>query len=100
MGIRLGIRLRALVFLHFCLDSQRKLLSQLNSILKDLYPRYTYVCKSYSKLLSLMKSDKKNQKGTMSIVGLKDLGEVEELIITDKKVIEDGLDFYREAFGR
>ncbi len=85
---------------HFGLDSQRKLLSQLNSILKDLYPRYTYVCKSYPKLLSLMKSDKKNHKGAISIMGLKDLGQVEELIITDKKVIEDGLDFYREAFGR
>ncbi len=84
---------------HFGLECQRKLLSQLNSILKDLYPRYTYVCNSYNEMISLMKSDKKNKKGSISIMGLKNLGEIEELIIDDEEVIKNGLDFYREAFG-
>ncbi len=87
-------------YAHFGLKSQKKLLSQLNSITREIYPHYTYLCKSYKEIISLMKSDKKNQKGYISIMGLKDLGELEELIIKDEQLLEEGLDFYREAFGR
>ncbi len=87
-------------FAHFGLESQRRLLSHLNSIIREVYPHYTYVCKSYKKIISLMKSDKKNKKGHISIMGLKKLGKVEELIIKDEELLKEGLDFYREAFGR
>ncbi len=87
-------------YIHFGLESQKKLLSHLNSIVREIYPHYGYLCKYYDKLIALMRSDKKNQSRYISIMGLKDLGQVEELKIDDDKIIKEGLDFYREAFGR
>ncbi len=40
-------------YAHFGLESQKKLLSHLNAIIRDIYPHYSYVCKSYKKIISI-----------------------------------------------
>lgn len=84
---------------HKKLGLDLRLLRQLMSYARELYPYYSYVCRDYAYILDLMRSDKKNEGQGIRFALLRALGEVELWTSSGDTDIEDALDFYREAFG-
>ncbi len=84
---------------HKKLGLELRVLRQLMGHVRELYPRYSYVCRDYPYILDLMRSDKKNEGQGIRFALLRALGEVELWTSTADADIEEALDFYREAFG-
>ncbi len=86
-----------MAYQHFGLE--RQVLKQMMAYLRELYPKYHYTCQAYPRLIELMRSDKKNSQGEITFVLLRSLGQAELWRSNTPQMIEDALDFYREAFG-
>lgn len=82
---------------HLGLDT--KILRQLVAHTKELYPRYTYTCRDYPRILALTRADKKNVGQGTTFVLLKSLGLAEKWVCLNEEEISDALDFYREGIG-
>lgn len=84
---------------HKALGLDRGLLRSLLYYVREYYPHYMYVCKAYPRLIELMQADKKSSSGAIRFALLSSLGHAELWQTTDTKLIEEALDFYREAYG-
>lgn len=87
-----------LAYKHLGLDKQ--VLRQLITLTQRLYRPYYYTCKAYPRLLELMSLDKKNVALEIRFTLLTSLGVYAPWSCTNKKEIEEALDFYREVFGQ
>lgn len=84
---------------HKYLGLDKRVLRQLMSYTRELYPHYSYQCKAYPELIRLMQSDKKNSGGSLRFALLRSVGQAELWTAPTTQVIEEALDFYREAWG-
>lgn len=73
-------------------------LRELIVLAREHFSPYLFECKEYPQLLELMRQDKKNRSGHISIIGLRRLGEPLKLEVSEQQ-IRRALDFYRETFG-
>ena len=86
-----------LAYKHLGLDLS--ILRTLMGLAREHYPQYQYVCKAYPRLIELMKMDKKSSNQVIRFALLTKLGEAEVWQTDNTALIEEALDFYREAFG-
>lgn len=78
----------------------KEYIRQLLSWAKELYSPPFYLCKDYPEIIRLMRSDKKNQGSSITLMAVHSPGNIQPLAIQDEDVIKEGLDFLRETFGR
>lgn len=81
------------------LGMNSNILRQLHTLVKELYSPFFYSCREYSKILELMRYDKKNADNYIHMVGLEELGNAKEMVFDNEEEIKEALDFYRETFG-
>jgi 3-dehydroquinate synthase len=74
-------------------------LIRITHYIKEHYPLFFFDCKDYAPLYELMTHDKKNEGGTINFTLLSDIGQVCINQETNKELIIESLDFYRESFG-
>lgn len=79
--------------------NDRTYIRQLMALARELYSPYYYTCKAYPELLRLMRQDKKNTRGAITIMGVIAPGEIVPIELEDEGLIRQGLDFLRETFG-
>ena len=84
---------------HVLLGADKSYLSDLIALMREYFSPYTFSCKHYPTILSLLHQDKKNEDDTVSIIAFKSLGQMEKLSCTDD-FLKESLDFYREMFGQ
>lgn len=72
---------------------------QLMTLARGLYSPFFFTCKDYPELLRLMRCDKKNAAGTITIMGVVAPGDIQPVELTDEAKIKEGFDFLRETFG-
>lgn len=77
----------------------KEYIRQLMTLARDLYSPFFFTCKDYPELLRLMRCDKKNAAGTITIMGVVAPGDIQSVELADEGVIKEGLDFLRETFG-
>ena len=77
----------------------KEYIRQLMTLARELYSPFFYTCKDYPELLRLMRYDKKNSAGTITLMGVIEPGNIEAVEVADEGVIKEGLDFLRETFG-
>ena len=77
----------------------KEYIRQLMTLARELYSPFFYTCKDYPELLRLMRHDKKNSAGTITLMGVIEPGNIEAVEVADEGVIKEGLDFLRETFG-
>lgn len=80
-------------------ETDRTYLRQLLALARELYDPFYYTCSSYPELLRLMRGDKKNRAGEITLMGLLRPGDVCPLEGVTEAKIKEGLDFLRETFG-
>lgn len=81
------------------IGGNKEYIRQLMTLARDLYSPFFFTCKDYSELLRLMRCDKKNAAGTISIMGVVAPGDIQPVELTDEAKIKEGFDFLRETFG-
>ena len=79
--------------------TSKEYIRQLMTLARELYSPFFYTCKDYPELLRLMRHDKKNSAGTITLMGVIEPGNIEVVEVADEGVIKEGLDFLRETFG-
>ena len=79
--------------------TNKEYIRQLMTLARELYSPFFYTCKDYPELLRLMRHDKKNSAGTITLMGVIEPGNIEAVEVADEGVIKEGLDFLRETFG-
>jgi len=79
--------------------TSKEYIRQLMTLARELYSPFFYTCKDYPELLRLMRHDKKNSAGTITLMGVIEPGNIEAVEVADEGVIKEGLDFLRETFG-
>jgi len=79
--------------------TSKEYIRQLMTLARELYSPFFYTCKDYPELLRLMRYDKKNSAGTITLMGVIEPGNIEAVEVADEGVIKEGLDFLRETFG-
>ena len=79
--------------------TNKEYIRQLMTLARELYSPFFYTCKDYPELLRLMRYDKKNSAGTITLMGVIEPGNIEVVEVADEGVIKEGLDFLRETFG-
>ena len=84
---------------HILLGADKSYLSDLIALMREYFSPYTFSCKHYPTILSLLHQDKKNEDDTVSIIAFKSLGQMEKVSCTDD-LLKESLDFYREMFGQ
>ena len=81
------------------IGGNKEYIRQLMTLARDLYSPFFFTCKDYSELLRLMRCDKKNAAGTITIMGVVAPGDIQPVELTDEAKIKEGFDFLRETFG-
>ena len=81
------------------IGGNKEYIRQLMTLARDLYSPFFFTCKDYSELLRLMRCDKKNAAGTITIMGVVAPGNIQPVELADEGVVKEGLDFLRETFG-
>ena len=81
------------------IGGSKEYIRQLMTLARDLYSPFFFTCKDYPELLRLMRCDKKNAAGTITIMGVVAPGDIQPVELTDDAKIKEGLDFLRETFG-
>lgn len=81
------------------IGGNKEYIRQLMTLARDLYSPFFFTCKDYPELLRLMRCDKKNAAGTITIMGVVAPGDIQPVELTDDAKIKEGLDFLRETFG-
>ena len=81
------------------IGGNKEYIRQLMTLARDLYSPFFFTCKDYPELLRLMRCDKKNAAGTITIMGVVAPGDIQSVELADEGVIKEGLDFLRETFG-
>ena len=79
--------------------TSKEYIRQLMTLARELYSPFFYTCKDYPELLRLMRHDKKNSAGAITLMGVIEPGNIEAVEVADEGVIKEGLDFLRETFG-
>ena len=79
--------------------TSKEYIRQLMTLARELYSPFFYTCKDYPELLRLMRHDKKNSVGAITLMGVIEPGNIEAVEVADEGVIKEGLDFLRETFG-
>ena len=81
------------------IGGNKEYIRQLMTLARDLYSPFFFTCKDYPELLRLMRCDKKNAAGTITIMGVVAPGDIQPVEVIDEGIIKEGLDFLRETFG-
>lgn len=81
------------------IGGNKEYIRQLMTLARDLYSPFFFTCKDYSELLRLMRCDKKNAAGTITIMGVVAPGDIQPVELIDEAKIKEGFDFLRETFG-
>ena len=81
------------------IGGNKEYIRQLMTLARDLYSPFFFTCKDYPELLRLMRCDKKNAAGTITIMGVVAPGDIQPVELTDEAKIKEGFDFLRETFG-
>lgn len=81
------------------IGGNKEYIRQLMTLARDLYSPFFFTCKDYPELLRLMRCDKKNAVGTITIMGVVAPGDIQPVELTDEAKIKEGFDFLRETFG-
>ena len=81
------------------IGGNKEYIRQLMTLARDLYSPFFFTCKDYPELLCLMRCDKKNAAGTITIMGVVAPGDIQPVELTDEAKIKEGFDFLRETFG-
>ena len=81
------------------IGGNKEYIRQLMTLARDLYSPFFFTCKDYPELLRLMRCDKKNAAGTITIMGVVAPGDIQPVELADEGVVKEGLDFLRETFG-
>lgn len=81
------------------IGGNKEYIRQLMTLARDLYSPFFFTCKDYPELLRLMRCDKKNAAGTITIMGVVAPGDIQSVELTDDATIKEGFDFLRETFG-
>ena len=97
-AVVLGLILES--YITMCqIGGNKEYIRQLMTLARDLYSPFFFTCKDYSELLRLMRCDKKNAAGTITIMGVVAPGDIQPVELTDEAKIKEGFDFLRETFG-
>lgn len=93
-----GLLIESYITMRQC-GTSKEYIRQLMTLARELYSPFFYTCKDYPELLRLMRHDKKNSAGTITLMGVIEPGNIEAVEVADEGVIKEGLDFLRETFG-
>ena len=93
-----GLLIESYITMRQC-GTSKEYIRQLMTLARELYSPFFYTCKDYPELLRLMRHDKKNSAGTITLMGVIEPGNIEVVEVADEGVIKEGLDFLRETFG-
>jgi 3-dehydroquinate synthase len=97
-AIAIGLICELYLSYKLCRFPSEKLI-RITHYIKEYYPIFFFDCKDYDTLYELMTHDKKNEGGTINFTLLSDIGQVHINQETNKGLITESLDFYRESFG-
>ncbi len=81
------------------IGGNKEYIRQLMTLARDLYSPFFFTCKDYPELLRLMRCDKKNAAGMITIMGVVAPGDIQPVELSDEAKIKEGFDFLRETFG-
>jgi 3-dehydroquinate synthase len=81
------------------IGGNKEYIRQLMTLARDLYSPFFFTCKDYPELLRLMRCDKKNAAGMITIMGVVAPGDIQPVELADEGIVKEGLDFLRETFG-
>jgi 3-dehydroquinate synthase len=98
-AIAIGLILETYIS-HKLYSFPKNKLEELINFIKIIYPSPYFVKAEQDKIIDFMKHDKKNVKGNINFVLLKDLGEPLLDIRVENELIYDAFDFYHQSLNK